>query len=199
MSTIVKARSAGALYLLNLILSGLTLFYVPATYIVPGDSAATALKIKQAGAVYRLAIAADVSGAIIFILLILILYRVFKDVDNLQAMLMVIAVSIGAAYSLVDILFQIAPLVLLSGANYLSSFTAAQLDALAFTCLRLRTAGFEVVETFWALALWPLGVLIWKSRFSPRPIGVLLIAASVAGLTYSFGLMLAPAHRQIIA
>jgi len=70
--------------------------------------------------------------------------------------------------------------VVLSGADYLSVFSKPQLDALAFTFLKLRHSGLDVVGLFWGLWLVPLGVLVMKSRFIPRLLGVLVIAAGVA-------------------
>ena len=97
-STTVTARSAGMLYLLMLIIGGLNLVYT-SSYFVPGDAAATARKIVAAGLTYRLGIVSDIAGSILFILLVLSLYALFKDVDKQQAMLMVILVSIAVAFS----------------------------------------------------------------------------------------------------
>ncbi|MGA9628056.1 MAG: DUF4386 domain-containing protein, partial [Bryobacteraceae bacterium] len=155
-STTVKARSTGVLYLLMLIIGGLNLVYT-SSYFVPGDAAATARKIVAAQLTYRLGIVSDIAGSILFIFLVLSLYALFKDVDKKQAMLMVILVSIAVAFSLVNLVNQIAPLILLSGADFLTAFTKPQLDALALIFLKLRSGGFEVVAAFWGLWLLPFG------------------------------------------
>jgi hypothetical protein len=165
--------------------------------IAPGDPAATARKLMANELVYRLGILSDVVGATLFVFMILVLDRLFKDVDHTQARLMVLSVSIVIAFALVNDLNQIAPLLLLDGRDF-SSFAQPQLDAFALFFLRLRTAGFEIVEAFWALGLYPIGILVFKSRFLPRVIGILVIAASFAGLAYSFGLIVMPGRRQVI-
>jgi uncharacterized protein DUF4386 len=197
MPSIVKARSAGILYLAILILAGFNLFLVPAVCIVPGDPAATARKLMANELVYRFGILSDVVGAILFVFMILVLYRLFKDVDQMHARLMVVSVSIAIAFALVNDLNQLAPLLLLNARDF-SGLTQPQLETLALAFLRLRAAGFEIVEAFWALGLYPIGMLVIKSRFLPRVIGILLIAASFAGLAYSFGLIVMPDRRQII-
>jgi hypothetical protein len=178
-------------------LAGFNLFYVSAVCTVPGDPAGTARKLMANELIYRLGILSDLVGAILFVFMILVLYRLFKDVDQMQARLMVVSVSIAIAFALVNDLNQVAPLLLLNTGDS-SGFTKPQLETLALTFLRLRTAGFEIVETFWALGLYPIGILVIKSRFLPRVIGILLIAAAVAGLAYSFGLLVMPSQRKII-
>jgi hypothetical protein len=54
------------------------------------------------------------------------LYNLFKDLDKTHAMLMVIFVSVSVAIGVVNLINQIAPLVLLSGAEFLSVFTKPQ-------------------------------------------------------------------------
>ena len=197
-STTVKGRSAGILYLLMLIIGGFNLVYT-SSYFVPGDPAATARKIVAAELTYRLGIVSDIAGSILFLFLVLSLYALFKDVDKQQAMLMVILVSIAVAFSLVNLINQIAPLILLSGADFLTAFTKPQLDALALVFLKLRSGGFEVVAAFWGLWLLPFGILVIRSRFVPTILGVLLIAASFAALAHSFGFLVLPAYKHVIA
>ena len=59
-----------------------------------------------------------------------------------------------------------------------------QRDALALLFLRLHSEGFDVAAIFWGLWLFPLGLLVYRSRFIPRILGVLLIAH---GLSYVIG------------
>jgi hypothetical protein len=197
-STTVKARSAGVLYLLMLIIGGFNLVYT-SSYLVPGDSAATARKIVAAELTYRLGIVSDIAGSILFLFLVLSLYALFRDVDKKHAMLMVILVSVAVAFSLVNLINQIAPLILLSGADFLTAFTKPQLDALTLIFLKLRSGGFEIIAAFWGLWLLPFGILVIRSRFFPRVLGILLIAASFAALAHSVGFLVLPAYKHVIA
>src|SRR3989442_11666558 len=111
-----------------------------------------------------------------------VLYNLFQDVDKKIAMLMVILVSVSCAIGISNIINTMAPLLLLSGADFLSVFTRPQLDALAMGFLRLRGYGLVVNEAFWGLWLFPFGMLVIKSAFFPKFLGVLLIVGCFAYL-----------------
>ena len=114
-------------------------------------------------------------------------------------MLMVLLVSIGVAVSLANLLNKFAPLVLLSGADYLSVFTKPQLDALALGFLRFQSTGAAVSTAFWGLWLFPFGILVIKSGFFPRILGILLIVAGVAYLTSSVTSIVLPEYRRVVS
>jgi len=79
-------------------------------------------------------------------------------------------------------LFHLAPLVLLGGASYLSVFTVEQLLALALVFLRLRVAAYHNIGlVFFGLYCLLVGILILRSTFLPRILGVLMV---LAGLSY---------------
>jgi hypothetical protein len=94
---------------------------------------------------------------------------------------------------------RFAPLLLLSGADYLSVFTKPQLDALAFGSLRFRGSAAAVPMAFWGLWLFPFGILVMKSRFLPRILGILLIVAGIGYLVTGAANIVLPAYRQAIS
>jgi hypothetical protein len=69
-------------------------------------------------------------------------------------------------------LSSIAALVLVRGANFLSIFEKPQRDALAMLFLNLHFHGLVVDEIFFGLWLLPLALLVYRSRFLPRFLGV---------------------------
>jgi hypothetical protein len=77
-----------------------------------------------------------------------------------------------------------APLLFLSGADYLSVFTKPQLDALAMASLRSGNNLGQLLLAIWGLWLFPFGMLTIKSGFFPRVLGILLM---VAGFAYVVG------------
>jgi hypothetical protein len=86
-------------------------------------------------------------------------------------------------------LFHLAPLVLLGGAPYLRVFTVEQLQALALVFLRLRAAAYHNIGlVLFGLYCLLAGILILRSIFLPRILGVLM---ALAGLSYV--LFLSPA------
>jgi hypothetical protein len=194
----VAARQAGALYLLFSIVSILTEFFGPA-FIVLGDATTTARNITAGELAYRFGILSGFVNLIIFIFLVVTLYNLLKDVDKKHAMLMVLFVALGVGISLVNLINKFAPLILMSGADYLSVFTKAQLDALSLGFLRLHSNGLNVVTVFWGLWLFPFGILVFKSGFFPRILGILLILAGFAYLTVSFTSIALPAYLPVVS
>jgi hypothetical protein len=186
------------LYLLLTITGYFSLMYLHAA-VVPGNATATAQNIIAAELTYRLGILSGLASNIIFLFLVLSLYDLLKDVDRKQARLMVMLVSVGVTIGIVNLLNQMAPLILLSGADWLSVFTKPQLDSLALGFLRLRNNGIYLAMAFWGLWLFPFGILVIKSRFFPKLLGVLLIVGCFAYLTVSFTSIVLPAYHRVVS
>ncbi|MDQ6769880.1 MAG: DUF4386 domain-containing protein [Gemmatimonadota bacterium] len=180
-----KARLAGILYLAMSAPAWFSLMYIPSTFVVRGNATATAANIVNGELVYRLGILSELVSQTLFIFLVLVLYDLLKDVDRKQARLMVTLVAVSVAFEFVNCLNLVAPLILLSGAEYLSAFTKPQLDAFAMVFLKLRNEGLGVVSLLWGLWLLPFGVLVFKSGFVPKVLGVLLVVACFAYITDS--------------
>jgi hypothetical protein len=197
-STNGTARRAGVLYFLFAIVAIFGEFFFP-TFMVPGDATATARNINAAELTYRIGILTGFVTLLLFVFLVVSLYNLLKEVDKRHAMLMVLLVSIGVAVALANLLHKFAPLVLLSGAEYLSVFTKPQLDALALGFLRLHSNGVTISTAFWGLWLFPFGILVIKSGFFPRILGILLMVAGFAYLTSSVTSIVLPAYRHVVS
>jgi hypothetical protein len=191
------ARRAGAVYLLFSIVAVVGEFLFPA-FLVSGDPAATARNITTGEATYRLGILIGFCTLVLFVVLVVMLYKLFEDVDRMQALLMVAMVLVGVSTALANLLNKFVPLVLLSGADYLSVFSKPQLDALALGAIGWHRSGAAVATAFWGLWLFPFGFLVIKSGFFPRVLGILLIVAGAAYLTSSVTSIGWPAYRQVI-
>lgn len=192
-STKKTARIAGLLYLLASIPGIFCLIYIPSHFIVSGDAAATASKIAASEFVFRLGILSEVAGFIGFIFVVRALYRLFAGVSKAHASLMATLILVSIPISLLNVLNETAALTLIHGANFLSVFDKPQRDALAFLFLHLHFDGIIVAQVFWGLWLVPFGILVYKSGFLPRILGVLLIIACLGYLANSIvGLGLLP-------
>ena len=187
-----NARLAGILYVLMGIPAWFSLMYVPSAFMVRGNATATALNIVNGQSLYRLGILSELVSQTIFLVLVLVLYDLFKDADRKQARLMVMLVGVSVAFEFANCLNLIAPLILLSGADFLSVFSKPQLDALVLVFLKLRNSGLGVVSLIWGLWLLPFGVLAIKSGFFPKVLGVMLIVACFAYVTDSITSIMLP-------
>lgn len=191
-STKKQARVAGLLYLLASLPGAFSLLYVPSHFIVSGDPASTANKIAGSELLFRLGILSELTGFIGFIFVVRALYRLLVGVSKAHASLMVTLMLISIPISLVNVLNETAAVTLIRGANFLSVFDEPQRNALAMLFLHLHFDGFLVAQIFWGLWLIPFGVLVYKSGFLPRILGVLLILACfgyLANTLVGFGLL----------
>jgi hypothetical protein len=192
------ARSAGILYILMdlfMIFSGMVVD--PKIY-VPGDAVATVSNILASEWLFRLGFVSWIAGYIVFLFLVLALYNLFKAVDKGQARLMVILVVVSVPIAILNMLNQYAPILLLSGAGHLSAFTPAQLQTLSMVFLDIYQHGIMVAEIFWGLWLIPLGLLVYKSNFVPKVLGVLLIAGCFGHLLSFLSTFLFPDYSAIL-
>lgn len=193
-----QARVAGLLYVLLGITAPIGLVYVPGRLIVPGDATATADHLRASDSLLRLGIGSELFHQIVVIFLVLALYRLFKAVNQKHAVMMVILSLIPVPIVFLNVLNEIAALVLVSGANFLSVFEKGQLDALAYLFLRLHNQGIIVASIFWGLWLFPFGILVIRSGFIPRVLGILLFIAGFAYLVSSFTSLFLPRYAPLV-
>src|SRR5437763_2210838 len=172
-----QARVAGVLYLLASIPAPFCLIYVPSKLIVPGDATATADHVRASGTLLRFGIASELISSIVFIFVVLALYRLLKGVNKNHALAMVILLLVSIPISLLNVLNNIAPLILVSGADFLSVFDKRQLAALPYLFLRLHIQGLAVAAFCCGFWLFPFARLFIRSGFIPRGLGFLLFFA----------------------
>jgi len=168
------ARMAGFFYLM-FIISFILASYLRSRIIVFGDVATTANNIISSQGVLRLGFMSELFSALFFVLAAWALYVLLKPVNRNLALLLVLLNLGGVAIECINALNLFSALQFLSGASYLSVFQTGQLQALAMSFLNSYTNGFMITQLFFSTWLFPLGYLVYKSRFLPRPLGILLI------------------------
>jgi hypothetical protein len=192
-------RLAGLLYVVASIPGFFALAYVPSKLLVHGNATATANNIAANEMLFRLGIAADLMGQAIFIFVALALYDLLKGVNQRHALLMLTLILVAIPIAFLNEVNSIAALVLVRGTDFLSVFEKPQRDALTRLFLNLRGAGFDVAGIFWGLWLFPLGMLVYRSRFLPRFLGVLLMAGTFAYLANSFTSLVLPQYEAVVS
>lgn len=194
-----QARVAGLLYFVSSIFGLLGMAYIPNRLVVIGNATATANAIRGSESLFRVGIASELVGETIFVFMVLALYRLFERVDRRQASMMAILILLSVPLSFVNVLSEFAALTLYGGADFLSAFDTHQLDALALLFLKLHGNGFVVASVFWGLWLFPFGVLVIRSAFIPRLLGVLLVVAGFGWLIDSFTSILLPRPGELVS
>jgi hypothetical protein len=198
-STSKNARIAGVLYLLLVIASPLRYIYIPSALIVRGDATATADKIVAHESIFRLGMVSDLFCGTIGIFIALALYRLFKSVHQSLAALMVILGGVmPSAIYFFNVVNDAAALILVRGASFLSVFDKRQRDALALLFLRMHDQELFAAEIFWGLWLFPLAILVYRSRFLPRFLGVWLMINGLAYVAMSLTGFLFPRSVNLV-
>ena len=78
----------------------------------------------------------------------------------------------------------------------MSAFDKPQRDALAMLFLRVHDQETLAAMIFWGLSLIPLGILVYRSRFLPRFLGVWLIVNGLAHLANNLAGLLLPHYAN---
>jgi hypothetical protein len=193
------ARVAGLLYLLAIVLGWFDLMYIPDRFSRPGDAAATAHAIVANESLFRVGMVSDLVTGVVWLFVVLALYQLLKDVDRLQAALMVIlGAFLQVPIYFVNVANYAAALLFASGTNFLSVFSGPQRDAMALLFMRLHH--YEILASLMFAGLWlfPFGVLVYKSHFLPRFIGVWLVLDGFAWLAICFTGFLAPQYGNTV-
>lgn len=171
--------------------------YAPGKLFVPGDASAMASNILAHQSLFRAYIVVGLSSGLLFIAAVLALYQLLKGVGPQLAVLMVLVVLLAAPLGFASAANDVAALTFLRGADFLTAFDPAQRNALAILMLKWSGQGVLVSEMFWGLWLFPLGLLVYRSRFLPRLLGIWLIINGVAYIMLSATGLLWPEHLKM--
>ena len=192
------ARLAGILYAACGIPAVFSLLYVPGKLIVSGDAAETARRVLASQTLFRAGMVCELVNAVMFVFVVRALYRLFRGVDERQASLMLTLFLPSVPISFLNVLNEIAALVLFRGADYLSVFGEPEREALGMLFIRLHGQGVNLAAIFWGLWLIPFGVLVIRSGFFPKVLGWLLLLNSLAYPVTSLTSWLAPGYLHVV-
>jgi len=152
------ARIAGIWYLADILILMFSYLFVDEKLLVSGDAAASLNNINFNKPLFYLGCAAFFIGYACLVMSALTLMKLFKTIDSKQATLIPVFLIIGVAIVFIGKVIE------LYGA------AAQNADLLA-----LRESIDMSAEILWGLWLVPIGLLIFKSDFMPKIIGILLL------------------------
>lgn len=190
------ARIAGFLYLIYIVA---TMFAnVSRTKLVVfGDAIATANNILASEWLFRIGFISDVLAGVLFLLAAWALYVLLKPVNKNIALLFLLLNLGGVAIQCINMLNLFSAVLLLNGVDYLKVFQIDQLQTLAMFFLYLYKNGFMVAQFFFAVWLFPLGYLIFKSGYLPKALGIIVMIECFGWLIYPLQFFLFPAYEVI--
>ena len=180
-----RARITGAVYLLYFLTAVLGQFCLKGL-VVDGDAAATANNILAHQPLFRLGLATGLIATACYIAVTALFYDLFKPVDRRLSLLAAFFSLVGCAITAFGSLFQLAPLVVLGGSQYLSIFKVEQLRALALMFLELNTQTANICLVLFGFYDILIGYLIFRSTFLPRVLGGLMALAGLGWLAFLY-------------
>lgn len=174
------ARIAGVSYVILFALGVFANFFVREGLIVTDDAQATAANIAESQGLFRLGMAGFL---VIFFLDVIVswaLYIVFRSANRDLSLLgawfrIVYTVFLGAA-----LIYFFQALQFLGDAPFLTAIDAAQREAHALVALDTFNSAWLIGLAAFGIHLILLGGLVLQSRYAPRALGVVLIAAGAA-------------------
>ena len=139
----------------------------------------------------------DLLGGVILIFMVMAFYRLFKDVDqNLAVLVVIFGGVMPALIYFVGVVSDAGALMVVRGGDFLAAFDKPQRDALAVMFLHLREQQNTAAEMLWGVWLFPLAALIYRSRFLPRFLSVWLAFGGLAYVMLSLTGELLPQYQN---
>jgi hypothetical protein len=155
-------------------------FYVPQKIFVAQDPVATANNLLSNEFIFRTSIVTHLAGFLIFVMMVLLFHRIFRPVDKNLSRLMLISVLVQVPVVFVFEVFNFTALMILKSEPRLTFDVAQQQEAAYFLMRMSRYAvGAGMGKLFLGLCFIPFGMLVFRSGFAPRIIGILLIIGGV--------------------
>jgi hypothetical protein len=192
------ARLGGALYLAIIVLGAFAEGFVSNKLIVSGDAAATAANILASPELWRLSVAGNFMVVLCAVPLLWIEYLLLRPVSRQLVVLAVLLNLVSLAVEAISKLFLLIVLPTLQSADYLKAFDPHQLQTLANLALSSHDIAFNIALIFFGFTCLVNGYLIFKSRYLPKLVGILMQIAGVSYLMACFAALFAPALANLI-
>lgn len=188
------ARITGALYLAFIVASVVA---DALGHIGLGTAQQLADSLTTAPTSFRLGLVVAFASALLFLLAAWGLYVLLRPVNKDLALLFLLLNAVGVALQCASMLGLVWALLASNPATASTAIPPAQSQALVQLALDLYRTGFVTTQLFFGAWLFPLGVLVMRSRILPRILGVLLILDGVAEFVWFLQALLLPAYPAI--
>ena len=189
-----KARLAGGLFLVTILLGVFAQGFIANRLVVSGDAAATATNILAHRGLFQLAFTAYLIEMACQIATVALFYVLLKPVSKSVALSAAFLELTGCVIKTFARVFFIVPLFVLGGTNssapdgvsVLSGFSTQQLQGLALLLLKVNDQGAAMALAFFGFSTILNASLIFRSTFLPRFLGVLGMISGLGWLTFLY-------------
>jgi len=146
---------------------------------------------------FRLALVVALISAFLFLMAAWGLYVLLRPVNEQLALLFLLLNAVGVAIQCASMFPLISALLLGDSVSRMQAYSAAQLEGLAYLSIGLYKTGFVTAQLFFGTWLFPLGYLVYKSKFLPKFLGVILMLDGIGILVWFLQALLLPAYPAI--
>lgn len=188
------ARFTGAFYLAYVLASILALTL---GRIGPGTAEEVYDAIVTNEGSFRLGLVMALSSGLLFVIAAWGLYVLLRPVNKNVALLFLLLNAVGVAVQGASALWLVSAMLQSDGASQMQTFTTAQLEGLAYLSIDAYKTGMVTAQVFFGTWLFPLGYLVYKSKFLPRFLGILLVADGIAVAVWFLQAFLLPDYPAI--
>jgi hypothetical protein len=146
---------------------------------------------------FRLALVIALISAFLFLLAAWRLYLLLRPVNKDLALAFLLLNTVGVGIQCASMLPLVSLVMQGDAASHMQAYSSAQMEGLAYLSINAYKTNFVTAQLFFGTWLFPLGYLVYKSRFLPRVLGVLLMFDGVGVLIWFLQGLLLPAHPEI--
>ena len=191
------ARVAGFIYLVVVITGMFSLAYISQKLIDWNNSRLTFNNITNSPTLFRFGLYSSVICYVGFTFLPLFLYKLLRSVNKSHAKAMVILALVSVPLSFNNLQHKYAALTLTEKESFLQDILVEDLQSKLMFSLHQYNDGILLATVFWGLWLFPFGLLVYRSGFMPKFLGVLLMLGCIGYLINFTGNTLLENYSQI--
>jgi Domain of unknown function (DUF4386) len=146
---------------------------------------------------FRLGLVFAFTSAFLFLMTAWGLYVLLRPVNRNLALLFLLLNTVGVAIYGASMLPLVSALLQGDASSHMQAYSPAQAEGLAYLSINVYKTGFVTAQLFFGTWLFPLGYLVYKSRFLPRFLGVMLVLDGVAVMIWFLQALLLPDYTAI--
>ena len=183
---------AALLYGLDALIAPVSFALDPGKLIDGSGLVGAAIRIATAEPMIRLNMLTEAVYQTVEVFLAIQMYRLFRRVSGNLAQQMFVLALIPIPIMFLSLLTEASALSVALDSGFAGAFTSAQRDTLANLLIQMHGQGAGIAGIFWGLWLLPLGLLIIRSGFVPKVLGVCELAGGAGWLLGSAAMLVMP-------
>lgn len=189
-SHLFYARITGLSLLVMAIIALFANFFVFESLIVPGNAAATVENLLANDLLFRFGIAGFIIVLLLDVVVSWSLYILLRQVNKNLALLAAGLRLVFTAIFAAAMFNFLSVLQLIRGEMYLGAMETSQLQAQVMLLIDAFNNGWLIGLVFFGFHLLLIGYLVFKSKFMPKTIGILVMLAGLGYLIDNFAQVL---------